>query len=371
MTHILDRRIVSSVAPAADAPAVVTPEFLALTDDGTRIVCVGSARRSPRRLLKLGYVPRYRIELFGVTFYVCDVRKNADVRFCVAYVVQRQGARAKPAVYARLFYKDGSLLWRSASHYARSARENWIGKGDLKLVEEDGESFYCSAEHTTDLPFEMQAAMEDIARRTAHARTDTRAVALLLRRGADTRLVAYRDFTDPRRRAARNPRNLVNGGRPIARFTRQNDPESLRFVRGYEPDFSPTGLLDRSSADSRLYGGRVDRYRILSRNRRIQYLFFRSPSLAWIGHPQALTTELSSYGVRTVDVSVPDDLVVPGMEYHYLETEDPPVWMSQIPPGYAGPISPHDPWRADASAWLELLPPIVEFRRFLARRKRH
>ena len=49
--------------------------------------------------------------------------------------------------------------------------------------------------------------------------------------------------------------------------------------------------------------------------------------------------------------------------------DSPPVWMSQIPPGFAGPVSPVDEWRADASAWLERLPVIEEFRRrVLARR---
>ncbi|HXZ84909.1 MAG TPA: hypothetical protein VEI82_05420, partial [Myxococcota bacterium] len=120
----------------------------------------------------------------------------------------------------------------------------------------------------------------------------------------------------------------------------------------------------------RLYEGEVERYRILSRNRRVQYLFFAAPRLVWIGYPQPLTSELSRFGVRTVDVTVPDDLVVPGMEYHYLETDDPPVWMSQIPPGFAGPLSPVDAWRADASRWLERLPVIAEFRRRVLSRAR-
>ena len=53
--------------------------------------------------------------------------------------------------------------------------------------------------------------------------------------------------------------------------------------------------------------------------------------------PQALTTELSSFGVRTIDVEAADDLCVPAMEYHYLDDwEDPPVLYSQIPAGFAG-----------------------------------
>jgi hypothetical protein len=366
--HTLERRIVPSVEPSPQTPAEVKREFLALSDGGARIRCVGSARRNPKRLLSLGYVPRYKLELFNVTYYVSDVRQNEDVRFFVAYLALREGASTRPNVYARLLYKDGSLLWRCASHFARSANENWIGKGDLKIVKEEGGEYYYSAEHTTDLPLELQLAIESLTQRATRVRTDRRAIALVVRRCSDGRIIAYRDFTAPRRRAAANPRNLVNGGRPIARFRRANEPESLEFVRGFEPDFSRAGAIDLTHSHSRLYEGRVDRYRILSRNRRMQYLFFAAPRLVWIGYPQPLTTELSRFGVRTVDVSVPDDLVVPGMEYHYLETDDPPVWMSQIPPGFAGPVSPVDAWRADASAWLDRLPVIAEFRkRVLAR----
>ena len=103
----------------------------------------------------------------------------------------------------------------------------------------------------------------------------------------------------------------MNGGKSIARFLRPNVPESLRFAAGFEPDFR-SGLIDVTHSHSRLYEGAVARYRILSRNGRMQYLFFAAPRLAWIGYPQPLTTELSSFGVRTVDVTVPDDLVVPG-----------------------------------------------------------
>jgi hypothetical protein len=271
-------------------------------------------------------------------------------------------------VYARILYKDGSLLWRSASHFAKSANENWIGKGDVKLVHEDGDDYVVSAEHTTDLPLEMQAAMEEVAGRGPRTRVDHRAVPLVLRRSGDDRLMAYRDFIEPRRRAARKRGQQVNRGREIARFARANDPSSLVFVRGYEPDFSAKLIEPPSVSYSRLYGGRVRRFRVPSKNRRIQYYFCAAPKLVWIAYPQALTTELSRYGVRMVDVDVPDDLVVPGMEYHYLECEDPPVWMSQIPPGFAGAVSPIDPWRADASAWLDRLPVIAEFRRRLLHR---
>jgi hypothetical protein len=149
----------------------------------------------------------------------------------------------------------------------------------------------------------------------------------------------------------------------VASFTRHNDPTSLRFVRGFEPDFD-AGIIETSESVSRLYGGRLMRFRILSANRKIQYLFMASPKSVWIVPPQATTSELMSYGVRTIDVLIDDDLCVPGYEYHVLDdSEDPPVMFSQIPEGFAGPPNEFDPSRADVSRWLNQLPVIRSFKR--------
>jgi hypothetical protein len=149
----------------------------------------------------------------------------------------------------------------------------------------------------------------------------------------------------------------------VAWFARKDDPGSLRFTRGYEPDFA-RGIVEESRIGSRLYGGELRKLRILSGNRKIQYQFVLGPRHAWIVPPQTLTTELSSFGVRTIDVAADDDLCVPGLEYHYLDDScDPPEMYSQIPPGFAGEISDVDPARADASPWLEALPVIQAFRR--------
>jgi hypothetical protein len=149
----------------------------------------------------------------------------------------------------------------------------------------------------------------------------------------------------------------VNGGQLVARFDRAGDPASLRFAHGFEPDFA-SGVLERSELHSSLYGGAVRRFRILSHNRVIQYLFMASPSHVWIIPPQATTTELSGFGVRTIDVAVDGDLCVPGWEYHGGSDD-----LDQIPAGFAGEVHPRDPSRADASPWLERLPVIREFRR--------
>ena len=367
MGAVLATRIIPSVAPSALRPAQVAREFRRRIRDGAKLRVAGEARRRPLQLLARGYTPKYKIELFDTCFYLTDVRQDAYIRYFVAYVVPG-GRQARPReIHARIFYKDVSLQWRAASHFIRSEGENWIGKGDVRRVVAGGWETTASAEETTDLPFEMQSALEDLIRRVPRVRTDHAGVRLVLRRAPKQRLEAYRDFTAPRRRAQSERRNRIHGGRSIARFTRKLDPTSLRFVPGFEPDFA-RGIVEHARSESRLYGGRVDRYRILSRNRKIQYLFLASPRHAWIVPPQATTTELTSYGVRTVDVLADEDLFVPGYEYHYLDTdEDPPVLVSQIPKGFVGPISELDATRADASAWLDRIPVIEEFRRRVVR----
>jgi hypothetical protein len=164
-------------------------------------------------------------------------------------------------------------------------------------------------------------------------------------------------------RARSDPRNLINRGRSIARFTRKNDPTSLRFAKGFEPDFE-RGIIEVSTSKSKLYGGSLKRFRMLSKNRKIQYLFFAGPNSVWIIPPQTTAANLTSYGVRAIDVIADEDLCIPGYEYHFLDdSEDPPVLVSQIPEGYAGAASEFDPSRADASPWLDRIPVIREFRR--------
>jgi hypothetical protein len=261
--------------------------------------------------------------------------------------------------WPRIFYKDVSLVWRCASHLTRLGGELWIGKGEVVTRVVGDEEVSHSLEHTTDLPLEIQDGLETVLRGAARIPTDLSALHQVLRRAPDGRIEPYHDFVAPRRRARADRRNRVNGGRPVARFTRRGDPGSLRFVAGYEPDLAD-GVLERSTSKSRLYGGRLQRHRVLSTNREIQYLFFSGPRHVWIVPPQATTAGLSSYGVRTVDVEVPEDLVVPGYEYHFHEEGR---LHSQIPEGFAGPPSEVDPDRADASPWLDRLPVVRAFRR--------
>ncbi len=363
---MLETRIVKGVRADALSPRQVDREFRALVAAGARIRPAGRAKTAPRSLLSKGYAPRHRLRLFDTVFYLAGLRQEPNARFFITYVMlgaDRELPPKRRELFARYFYKDASLVWRSASHFARSDSENWIGKGDLKRVKENGKYALYTAEETTNLPFEIQTALDELSRAADKIPRDDRAIGLVLRRGPDDRVEPYADFVAPRRRAARNPRNRIHGGRPVAWFERPRDPESLRFAEGYEPDFE-RGLLEEGSVTSRLYGGVVRKFRILSRNRIIQYQFALAPRQAWIVPPQALTTELSSYGLRTIDVVADDDLSVPGYEYHYMDDhEDPPKLYSQIPEGFVGGISEVDPARADSSPWCEAMPVIRRFRK--------
>jgi hypothetical protein len=356
-------RIEPSAQASESKPRQIEREFRSLVAKGARIRPAGEVRTDPLRLLSEGYTPKYKIELFGTIYYLTNIRQNPDIRFFVAYVVQPRSTTARIEIYPRIFYKDISLVWRSASHFVSSETENWIGKGDVETVIEDGEEMVCSFEQTTDLPLEIQTALEELSRRVRRIPIDEVALALVLRRAPENRIEPYRDFSGPRRRAQSDRRNLINGGRKIARFTRKNDPTSLKISAGFEPDFG-RGILEISTSVSKLYGGRLRRFRILSRNQKIQYLFIAGPRVVWIIPPQATTIEIMSFGVRTIDVAVDEALCIPGFEYHFIdESEDPPVLFSQIPEGFVGESSPFDPSRSDASPWLDRLPLIREFRR--------
>ena len=110
---------------------------------------------------------------------------------------------------------------------------------------------------------------------------------------------------------------------------------------------------------------------MLSVNGLVQYQFAAAPRQAWINPPQALSRELTTYGVRALHVRADDAIFIPGFEYHFVDDGvEPPELCSQIPAGFAGRQSAVDPLRADASAWIEALPIVREFRRRILGRRR-
>ena len=355
-------QVVTDVHPEPLTRAQATRRFRGLLESGAELCPAGDARDDPACLLSRAYLPRSCVRLFDATFYLGDYRYNDALGFIVGYVVLDEERGPPRTLVPRLFYKDSSLLWRVATHYIHDHNAFWIGKGDTRdVVLDDGSEAVSSVEETANIPFEVQAAFDEVSR-GAPRRWDEEAIELVVRQAPSYRVEPYADFVAPRRAAAAC--HAIHGGRPIARFTRRGDPGSLRFARGYEPDFD-RGFLEESRAKSSFFGGVVRKCRILSTNRRVQYLFFASPTHAWLNPPQALTTQLSSYGVRTIDVLAADDAFLPAFEYH--EEGD-----TQIPEGYAGEPHPEDPHRADASAWIEALPVIQAFRKKIAGpRRRH
>lgn len=324
----------------------------------------GDGKAQPEQLIR-AYAPRHRLSLFGTDFYITGPRQIPELRFVVAYVVQEHGVRRKRRVFARIFYKDLSLIWRVASHLIDCKKEFWIGKGSVKVEVRGGYEHLTSDESSTDLPFEMQTALERINSRSRRVRRDEDVLRLVLRRAPRGRLRPYRDFVQPRQEAADDPARQINRGRPIAWFSRAGDPASLRFARNFEPDFE-NGVVERSRSASTFYHGSIKRFRILSKNRQVQYFFFAGPRQAWLAPPQTLEPILGSYGTRLIAPHADDDLFVPGYEYHHVDADvDASEHFSQIPEGFAGRPSHISPDRADASAWLEALPVIQTFRQKL------
>jgi len=366
MANVIGTAVVPSAVVDALSPARVGREFDALFeslfDGGAELKLVGGAKKRPRAFLAK-YRPRYRVSLFDTTFYLTGLKDNPAIRFFVAYVVKRDAKARRFVIRPRIFYKDVSLVWRCASHLVETADETWIGKGDTMSEWRDGEEYVTSAESTTDLPIELQSALDQLSRLSKKIPKDDDALGLVLQECNYDRILPFPEFTAPRRKAASDKRNLIHGGKSIARFTRKNDPSSLKIAKGFEPDFKH-GLIETSLIRSNLYGGDVKKHRVLSTNRKVQYLFMQAPRHVWIIPPQALTSELSSFGLRTVDVVIDENLCVPGFEYHFMDdTQDPPALHTQIPEGFAGAASTEDPSRADASKWLDRLPVVQEFRR--------
>ena len=299
------------------------------------------------------YPPRCAVDLFSTTYFLSRYLYDEALGFMVGYLVQESGDRALPTeIFPRIFYKDSSLMWRVASHYVHDEEEYWIGKGDVREYRVGDHEYIASLEETTNLPLEVQSAF-DTASRAEEREWDDDAIDLVLRRAPSGRIRPYEDFLRPRRLRG----GAVNGGQSVAWFEVPGNPESLRFAEGYAPDLDG-GVVAESRSESSFFGGEMRKVRVVSENREIQYLFFASPTHAWLNPPQALTRELSTFGVRLVDVHADDDLTVPGYEYHEPGEDGP----SQIPSGFAGAPHPEDPHRSDASAWLDALPVIQEFR---------
>ena len=354
--HRQDDAPVASIVPAPQAPKVVAAEFHARLAQGQLVFPNG---HRPTAALQQ-YPPRYRLRLFDTTVYLSRVLQNESIRFFVAYVAQDH----KPEkIFARLFYKDISLIWRCASHYAEFDNGVWIGKGAVTTVVEGGKEYVESLEATTDLPLEMQTALEVFSHRLKTIPYDEAAIPIALRRAPTHRIEPYQDFLRPREKAAEKPEDLPNRGRRIAWFRRANDPSSLHFVAGFQPDLT-AGVLERAPLQSSLYGGEVTRYRILSVNGQVQYSMVASAQHFFIASVQSISSVLSSFALRVVDAVVDETVLLPGYDYHFLDEDvDPPQWHSQIPPGFAGARSKADPSRADTSRWLNRVPVLRAFAR--------
>ncbi len=346
---------IASIVATRRQPLKVAAELNGLLKHSAQLILPNGHR--PSTVLR-PYPPRYQLRIFDTTIYLSQVLQNESIRFFVAYVTQD---KSPEKIFARLFYKDISLIWRCASHYAQFDSGIWIGKGAVTTVVEDGLEYLESLEATTDLPLEIQTALEEFSHRLKVIPYDEAAIPIVLRHGPRQRIQPYQDFLAPRTKAAKQVAALPNRGRSVARFRRPRDPTSLHFVAGFEPDLV-AGVLERAALTSSLYGGAVTRYRILSVNGQIQYSLVASSQHFFVASVQSVSTALSSFAVRVVDAVVDETLLLPGYDYHFIDEEaDPPQLHSQIPKGFAGHQSQTDLSRADTSRWLKRVPILRAF----------
>ncbi len=245
------------------SPAKVESEFMELIDGKIKLVVKGSAKKNPKILLSKGLKPKHKIRLFDTTFYLTDPQTTPELLYVVAYILKGS------TLYARILYKDISLIWRCASHCTYIKQELWVGKGDIKTVLDEEYEMTFSDESTTDLPLEMQTAMEHILQQSDKQRGSVADIMSVLQKAPGERVAPYADFRIPRKKANSNPKNLVNKGRSVASFMNPNDPRTLKIVKGFEPDFKK-GIIEQSKSSSKLYGGPLKRFRILSVNKKIQ-----------------------------------------------------------------------------------------------------
>ncbi|TMA30339.1 MAG: hypothetical protein E6J87_18525, partial [Deltaproteobacteria bacterium] len=157
---MLETRIARGIRPESDARRIGR-EFRSLLERGLEIRPSGSARADPARLVPT-YPPKHAIRLFDATYYLTDLREDrtweGTLRFFVAWILPASDSRR---IYPHLFSKDYSLVWRSPSHFIRSENENWMGKGDVRWVrDEHGEEMLATFEETTNLPLEIQGALD-------------------------------------------------------------------------------------------------------------------------------------------------------------------------------------------------------------------
>ena len=91
---VIPREVVARILPEDVRPARVARDFRALLREGVEIRPAGTAKRSPKRLLEEGYLPRHRFRLFDTSFYLTDVAAESRHPFlhCLFASGRREGA---------------------------------------------------------------------------------------------------------------------------------------------------------------------------------------------------------------------------------------------------------------------------------------
>ena len=107
------------VLPCDSTTRQVEYEFKGLVDRGFRIKAAGAAREDSLSLLSMGYTPKHKVELFGVTFYLTNAT-IVDTLVDIASTATRGSELVFDYLDARLL--DARPPFRGAKRLAAMAR---------------------------------------------------------------------------------------------------------------------------------------------------------------------------------------------------------------------------------------------------------
>jgi len=296
-----------------------------------------------------GHAPLHRIRFGDDTYYISRPFIGPDNRISfIAYCQHIDSRDNKPKLFVNEFYFSGShAVWRAASHRAWG----WIGKG--------------VDEHSQTLPLEIIPFLNRIVEKAGNIETREYDLFKILGIGgiipAESQIFTHVDVLNGQRAA---PELDLTGSRRIVVAEEVSlapaDSDELHRYRfpdeGYKPDFTSKKILRYPSRND-VYG-RITHYRILSRNKKLQYLFNVSEEgLVWIGSVQSVSKDLNRQGVRqdAPNIIVPPTLLQAPYDY-------PSEIVKNLPQGYLGDDHPGHPEYASAAKFTEKIDLVVEFR---------
>ena len=342
-------------------------------DEGSPLVMqdgVNSPAALKDFLVRNNAIPRKRIFFAGSEYWIsAPMMDGASQRpfFVAAYTRVKNGKRQ---LFMRVVYKGNSAAgWRIPD---RQAIGGWIGKGLRHL----GQSM-------TDIPAEISLIFEAEYMRAynnlpvnnvfykilalgsgEHANIDQQGTVLANIGGRIADIEAMERWASRNKMKSSDAYALLPPDRRdrvihIGDFAQSGIPESFQFS---DPGLRPDQLVETYDGYAPLYG-RVRYYRVLSADKRVQYIFCGAMLADGKGgvkgafmpvSVQATDRSLNRFGQRAIPIMIAQDAMVALYEYP-----------QEVPYGndndFAGAPHPNDYDYVDASAWVMRGPLVRAF----------